>query len=216
VITDGEPDTCIVFDPACGQDNAVAQAQAAFAEGITTYAIGISADVGEKFLNDLAHAGLGMEVQPPASNNLFCIQQDSRERGLAEPTGFFEEGWREVALGTYGTTGMTYADVLSFQPADGALGDQLSQVVAGTRSCAFEMDDNVIRDEANKGAVQLTLTDGTTQDLVFGDANGWILDPERDDQVVVQGTACTQVQDDDLVQGVKIEVPCEVRIPKAR
>jgi hypothetical protein len=78
------------------------------------------------------------------------------------------------------------------------------------------MADNVIRDQAARGAVQLTLVDGTTQILTHGDANGWILDAERDDLVVVQGTACSQVQDDEQVQGVKIEFPCEIRIPKAR
>jgi hypothetical protein len=162
-------------------------------------------------------------VAPPETENHLsqyksCVREEALVRGVEIDQGTFwnEENWRTGAAATYGATGTTFTGQLYLQPEGTQLGEQLSQVVAGTRSCSFEMADNIVRDEAGRGAVQLTMVDGTTQTLTYGDANGWTLDATRDDMVVVQGTACTQVQDDEQVQAVKIEFPCEVRIPKAR
>jgi hypothetical protein len=230
LITDGLPEMCGYFDHGvfCGADPTIAATQAAFAQGIQTYVIGIGFDLGndsqeatagEYLLNGVAYAGQGLAVPPSSNLDQFrpCLSGEAQVRGETEPPEFYTgENWRLLAQATYGDTGTTFTDQLYFLPGDTQLGEQLSQVVQGVRSCSFEMDDNVIRDQADKGAVQLTMVDGTTQTLTFGDANGWILDPDRDDLVVVQGTACTQVQDQDAVEGVKIEFPCEVRIPKAR
>lgn len=232
LITDGIPEMCGVFDRGvfCGADPTIAAVQAAYALGIQTLVIGIGFDgsagddskAAQYVLNGAAHAGQGLEVPPPLDEQHLgqfkpCLQIEAPLRGMTVPDDFWnEENWRNVAAGVYGATGTAFTDTLYLLPGDTQLGEQLSQVVAGVRSCSFEMADNIIRDQANKGAVQLTMVDGTTQTLAYGDANGWTLDATRDDLVVVQGTACTQVQDDEQVQAVKIEFPCEVRIPKAR
>src|SRR5262249_39603559 len=43
--TDGEPDTCAEPNPQNGQDEAIAAAQAAFGQGISTYIISVGSDV---------------------------------------------------------------------------------------------------------------------------------------------------------------------------
>ncbi len=208
VVTDGEPDTCNVPNPQCGQDAAIGAAQAAYAGGVTTYVVGLpDKDLGTKFLNDLAHAGQGLEVQPPESDELWCIQQE------LQLESFDFTNWRASAEGTYGADGLTYAEELYFQPTDvEALRAQLTQLIAGVRSCAFEMDTGVNRAQASKGAVQLQMAGGATVDLVHEDANGWVLSTDNDYTIELQGSACEQIQSEEAA-GVLIEFPCEVRIP---
>lgn len=208
LVTDGEPDTCNVPDPQCGQDAAIGAAQLAYEAGVTTYVIGLpDEDLGGKFLNDLAHAGQGLEVQPPASDELWCIQQE-----LQLETFDFSD-WRSSAEGSYGADTLTYTEDLYFQPEDvEALRTQLTQLIAGVRSCAFEMDTAVNRSQADRGAVQLQMADGATVNLTHGDANGWELSADNDYTVELNGTACEQIQTEQA-SGVLIEFPCEVRVP---
>ncbi len=227
LITDGLPELCdpLLLDKGvwCGHDPAFGVVQNAYLNGVTTYVIGIlgestdtnEAAAGEYFLNGMAHAGQGLELQPP-TDNLHCIQQES-EIGRGEtPSNDFYEDWRPWAAATYAPDGFVYEESLYFAPADGdALGTQLAAVVEATRSCAFEMDDAVVRAQADKGAVQLELVDGSTVDLPYQGADGWDLDPANDYTVVVQGTSCTSIQTDQ-VANIKIQFPCEVRVPRVR
>ncbi len=217
VITDGEPDTCQVFDPQCGQDAAIGAAQAAYAEGISTFVIGLGADVGTKFLNDLAHAGQGLEVQPPAeggSGPTWCIGQELQGRG--DTTNFDINRYRDFADATYGADGMMYADELYFQPDDvEALQAQLTEVISSVLTCSYEMDTAVVRAQADKGAVRVSYPDGTHEDLAFGGADGWTLSEDNDYTVVIQGTPCDKILSEQ-VAGLTIEFPCEVRVPLVR
>jgi von Willebrand factor type A domain len=235
LITDGLPDTCagrpelINKGDWCSHDPAYGVVQSAYTNGIKTYVIGIGFEVGDTtgsaaasdhFLNGLAHAGQGLEVAPnpmegDQPSNLHCIQQESlTARGVA-PENDFYTNWRMYAAATYGEDGMTYADKLYLQPDDATLGPELAKVVAGVRSCSFEMDDTVVRAQAGKGAVRIETPDGVKTDLVYDDPNGWTLDPANDYTVVVQGTACEEVQTKSEI-GVKIQFPCEIRIPRVR
>jgi hypothetical protein len=228
LITDGLPEPCGFFDrgPHCGSDDTIAAVQAAHDQGIQTFVIGIGFDqnndpnegeAASYLLNAAAHAGRGLEVsQPPNTDNyLSCITGAYEARtGMPIPNEFWTGDWRDYSQAVYGAA-TTFVDTLYYLPDDNNLGSQLAEVVEATRSCAFEMEDNVIREEASRGAVQLTLMDGSTVDVPFEDANGWVLAADRDDVVELQGTACTQVQSDS-VESVRIEFPCEVRIPKAR
>jgi hypothetical protein len=214
VITDGEPDSCLLFDPQCGQDAAIGAAQDAFAANITTFVIGLGSDVGEKFLNDLAHAGQGLEVQPPDGSGVDCLRQIVQ---ADDPTVNFDfNNYRDSAMATYGADGLEYDDKLYFAPTDlAALQQQLTSLIAGVRTCDYEMDTSVVVAQANKGAVRLNLPDGTHQDLVYGDPNGWALSAENDYTVTIQGTACDKILADE-VAGLQIEFPCEVRVPRIR
>src|SRR5690606_9063918 len=146
----------------------------AYAAGVTTYVIGIigagqpnEEAAADYFLNGIAHAGQGLELEPPL-NDLHCIQQESTYDRGAEPDHDFYQNWRPWAAATYGVDGYTYEDTLYFSPNDGdALGVQLASVVASARSCSFEMDEAVVRAQADKGAVRVTLTDGSSRDLVY-------------------------------------------------
>lgn len=218
LVTDGEPDTCTKPNPQCGQDPAIGAVQAAYAAGVSTYVIGLGDDAGEKFLNDVAHAGQGLEVAPPPDDKLFCISDELRLRGETEPPDFYQDGWRDVAAGTYADTPITYADTLYYQPGDSdALRQAMSGLVAGVRSCDFEMDTAVDRSRADLGAVRMDHGDGTADDLVYGAPDGWMLDPDNDYTVVVTGAACDAIQADTSGSlSLRIEFPCEVRLPKIK
>lgn len=59
LVTDGDADTCEVPDPQGGQPDALAAAQRAFAAGIELTVLGISHDIGQQNLQQLANAGRG-------------------------------------------------------------------------------------------------------------------------------------------------------------
>ena len=63
--TDGEPDTCAEPNPQNGQEESVAAAEAAFAQGIRTYVISVGEDVSDQHLQDMANAGAGVQPGDP-------------------------------------------------------------------------------------------------------------------------------------------------------
>lgn len=233
LVTDGLPDLCagrpalINKGPWCAHDPAYAVVQNAFMNGITTYVIGIGdfkdaneQEASEYFLNGLAHAGQGLPVAPnplegTQLKDLHCIQQESEIARGVTPANDFYENWRPYAAATYGEDGMEYTEKLYLEPDDATLGPKLAEVVAGVRSCSFEMDDTVVRAQAGKGAVRLETADGVKTDLVYDDPNGWALDAANDYTVVIQGTACESVKTQAEI-GVKIQFPCEIRVPRVR
>lgn len=62
VATDGEPDTCAEPDPQNGQDDSVAAAQAAHAEGVDIIMLSVGDQVGAPHLEDMANAGVGLPL----------------------------------------------------------------------------------------------------------------------------------------------------------
>lgn len=63
--TDGEPDTCDEPNPQNGQDEAIAAAEAAFAQGVRIYVISVGDDVSDEHLQDMANAGAGVQQGDP-------------------------------------------------------------------------------------------------------------------------------------------------------
>ncbi len=216
--TDGEPDSCARFDPQVGQDIVIAAVQAAYAAGIQTYVIGLGTEAGARFLNDVAHAGQGLEVAVPTERD--AIKTDAVDvRGLEEANSDFyypEENWRKYARAEYGPDELTaYDQELFLQPGDAeALADSLSKLVGGVRTCEFEMGTAVKRDSAGLGGVELTRADGSKELLTFEGPDGWMLSPDNDYTVVVQGEACDAILND--INGdvsLRIEFPCELQVP---
>lgn len=207
VLTDGEPDTCGIIDPNCGQDMAISAAQEAFTKGIQTIVVGIGDDVGVGFLNDLAHAGQGKAVPlPELAERYMC----------AHTLGVDADNYNETTMGEY-TEGALYEGDLFFQPDNLATFQaQLGGIIEGVRSCAFEMDTAVERDKAEIGAVGFILNDGEIELLAHGHPDGWTLNAVDPSIVELQGSACQKIQgrQADLIKNVKIEFPCEIRIPK--
>jgi hypothetical protein len=236
LVTDGLPDLCvgrpelINKGPWCAHDPAYAVVQNAYMNGVKTFVIGIGnftnaqeQEASDYFLNGMAHAGQGLDIAPNPLNgtqptDIHCISQESTIARNNPPANDFNtdpEGWRNYAAATYGPTGMMYDEKLYFEPDDTTLGPELAKVVAGVRSCSFEMDDTIKRDQAGKGAVRLETPDGTKTDLMYDDANGWALDAANDYTVVLQGSACEQLQTQPEID-VKIQFPCEIRVPRVR
>ncbi|MEM6291484.1 MAG: vWA domain-containing protein [Myxococcota bacterium] len=59
--TDGEPDTCETPNPQEGQPEALAAAEFAFGEGISTFIISVGNDVGAEHLQQMANVGVGKD-----------------------------------------------------------------------------------------------------------------------------------------------------------
>ena len=67
--TDGEPDTCEQPNPQNGQAEAIAAAQAAFGQAITTYIIAVGNDVSIQHQQDMANAGTGKPIDGSQGNS---------------------------------------------------------------------------------------------------------------------------------------------------
>lgn len=164
LVTDGEPDTCAAPDPQCGQDESIAAAQAAFSQGIGTYAIGVG-EIGLQHLQDLANAGSGQPVQqrPVPSNCEGAV----------------------FNLGSYSTSGGT---ATVFNPSDpDQLKADIAGVVGSTRSCVYTMNEEVELDKANLGTVLVN-------DVVaeYEDENGWRMNSPSELELL--GASCIAVK----------------------
>ncbi len=63
--TDGEPDTCATPNPQEGQPEALAAAEFAFGEGISTFIISVGDEVGADHLQEMANVGVGKPADDP-------------------------------------------------------------------------------------------------------------------------------------------------------
>lgn len=164
LVTDGEPDRCSEPDPQCGQDEAIAAVQAAYAQNIATFAIGVG-EVGVNHLQDLANAGLGQPVQ-------------DRPEPVDCPMGSF-------TLGAYSPTG---GAAKVFNPADpDALKADIAGIVGALRSCSYTLSAEVIADKAHLGTVLVN-----DEAAVFGDPNGWRMNDAYELELI--GASCVAVK----------------------
>ncbi len=62
LITDGEPDTCALPDPQNGQAEALQAAREARDRGVEMYIVGVSSDVGESHLQQMANVAQGVRA----------------------------------------------------------------------------------------------------------------------------------------------------------
>jgi hypothetical protein len=182
LVTDGDPDTCAVRDPQCGQDDSIKAVQDAYAAGIGTFVIGIG-DIltssavnmrgGVAHLQDVANAGTG---QPVAPNSLeYTYSQCVKDTGL---TATYAADVASAGMATYYT--VSAADAVTAQTQ---LATAIEASLTQARDCTFNMDAQV-----NGDASLGTLTvDGST--LPFGDSNGWALGADLT-SVTLNGTAC--------------------------
>jgi hypothetical protein len=205
LVTDGNPDRCNEADPQCGQDDAIAAVQAAFAAGVTTYAVGLGdaalagnaaaagcwGRCGALHLQDLANAGVGEPVirntDPEYLNNCFNDRRDAN--GVQQ------------YVATYADDATLAGAAPFFAPSDAAaLRDTLASILQGVRSCTFTLSEEVRAGRESTGTVRL---DG--QNLGFDDPNGWTMVGSTD--VELRGTACDRVQNE--VRSLEISFPCE-------
>jgi hypothetical protein len=188
VVTDGQPDTCGVPDPQCGQDDAVRAAQAATAAGIVTSVVGVEmTDLdATRFLTDLANAGTGQPVVA-SSPNAEC------EAHLLDLPGG----------GTSATYEAIAGDALPTLPQDPSeVAPSVARLVAGMRECSIDLTRATIDTAlAELGAVELQ-----GRALAYGDPDGWrMASPTR---IELSGIACETFQNTPAPV-VRVSFPCE-------
>jgi hypothetical protein len=194
LVTDGNPNTCMVLDPQCGQDLSIKAAQDAYAQGIGLFALGIgdivaqpnagcptSARCGRDHLQDLANAGVGAGVRPTPS-----CDPDWTASGCTFKHESCNQG--QTLSATY--TSMAPDVGTPFQvdtrnaDAQAELVSTLTGLLANVISCTVEMDAVVTGDPALG-----TVTVGGAP-VTYADPNGWSLDMTTRYSVTLEGSAC--------------------------
>ena len=202
LVTDGNPDTCWAKNPQCGQDAAIKSAQAAYAQGIVTYVLGIGSVLskdaaaqgcqtgrcGVDYLQDMANAGTGQPVEPYADKD----QQYQYSACIAHsPTKALTATYAATAGGGkapyYTVDGKgTASDVAPFLTA-------IKNALVQTRSCTFAMTATLptgmitgvkITTNAAKGKFSYN-----GNPLTYSDPNGWTLSADQTG-ITLSGTAC--------------------------
>ena len=205
VITDGEPDTCQLFDPQCGQDAAIGAAQAAFAEGISTYVVdaapalivliaahGAFGNRPELVLSGVNHgANLGQVILHSGTVGAALTAGVNDSRGLAVSLDVggkveweVEEAAHEPHWNTAAGIACRLIPFLADQPTGTVLNlnvpDLDSGAVAGLRSAPL----------ADFGIVQTTMTERFEGDLRLTVADTAArLTPDTDAAVLAEGYA---------------------------
>ena len=202
LVTDGDPDTCTVANPNCGQDESIKAIQDAYAAGIGTFVIGIGDITNDSkcdatmrtcklHLQDIANAGVGLPVAPNTQNYMYsnCIAKNGLTASYAAT----------VAEG--GTAPFYTVSSKDSTTAQKQISDAILASLAQTRSCTFNMDAQV------KGDASLGTLTFNSNKLTFGDANGWSLGADLT-SVTLNGTTCDAWKKD----GGKVNVnfPCKL------
>ena len=202
LVTDGDPDTCTVFNPNCGQDESIKAVQDAYAAGIGTFVIGIGDITNDSkcdasmrtcklHLQDIANAGAGKPVAPNTQNYTYsnCIAKN----------GYTDTYAPSVAEG--GTAPYYTVSATDGATAQKQIADAIVASLAQTRSCTFNMDAQV------KGDASLGTLTFNGNKLTFGDPNGWTLGTDLT-SVTLNGTTCDTWKKD----GGKVNVnfPCKL------
>jgi len=213
LVTDGNPNTCEVVDPQCGQDLAIRAAQDAYDSGIGLMVLGVGDIVsnpnngcsppysrcGLDHLQDMANAGVGAPVQPPEGcedpTSLSCAYallpcvKDQTLQAAYTPSA--------PAVGQYVAVDTTDADASMLVAT--AVADMLNTVT----SCTFHMNVAVTGD-VSTGVVKL----GDTE-LTYGDSNGWEIGPSTH-ELALRGTACASFNEG---AALSIDLPCDEIAP---
>ncbi len=192
LFTDGNPNTCVVLDPQCGQDLAVKATQDAFASGIGLRVVGLgaiignptgcpsSAHCGEAHLQDLANAGVGAPVLPPPNcddpTSDLCAYRFEACVTDSVLQAAYTPGASDVGHpGVLTSTGFESLEYVA---------DTVSDILKPLIPCRFELD-------AAPDPAVVVVTVWTTE-LVADAADGYELDGK---QLTLLGAACDSYRD---------------------
>lgn len=182
LVTDGEPDFCDDPNVTCSRDAVVASVQAAQSKGIGTFIFSVGGSVDRAHLQDVANAGTGQGVQ---------------DRQMAV---FYQCNGGRAAYGPQAGSAPFFEPNVNDQKA---LVAALSSVVAGVRSCVFELSGKLEIDlnVANLGEVEI---DGKR--IPFGGSDGFRMNSST--QLELLGNACAQLRKPETKQ-ISIDFPCK-------
>jgi hypothetical protein len=219
-VTDGEPDFCTDDNPLCPVDSVTQTIQAMYGQGIGTFIFGLTTtanQVSPGGLQAWANAGVG---QPSA---IFGRNQDNPTP--VDPVTLFYEcqgvpGWAAEAamlggrtqtsmpptLATYSPTGGTapvYQPNLANQME---LTQQLRTVIAGVKSCSFDLQGS-IEVNVNRAGEGMVLVQDVPVPYDPTGVNGWRMASPTVVELV--GPACTDWQTPEKTK-INFGFPCEI------
>jgi hypothetical protein len=216
-VTDTETDYCDDGSPLCPLDSVTWRIQDLYASGFGTFIIGLPSDqsmYSMAALQGFANAGVGMPVGAPMQGT----QQLTSEGIYSQCRG--SSGWQAihtasarpdgVSTATYTAAGGT-AKIYTPDPMNqAALVNAISSVVAGVKSCTFDLGDvggKSIKVDLMKLDQARVLVEGA---MVPQDAtNGWSMTSTT--QLVLNGTACSGWRMPDK-KNIDFQFPCSTII----
>jgi uncharacterized protein YegL len=181
LVTDGEPDFCDDPNVTCARDAVVASAQKAWAQGIGTFIFSVGGSVDRAHLQDVANAGSGQGVTDRQMAVLYQCNGGTAKYGTETGTApFYEPNVNDQS----------------------ALSAALSSVVAGVRSCVFELSGKLQIDlnAADQGVVEID-----EKRIAFGAPDGFRMNSRT--QLELLGKACAELRKPEP-KHVSIDFPC--------
>jgi len=182
LVTDGEPDFCDDPNVTCSRDAVVASVQRAKMQGISTFIFSVGGSVDRAHLQDVANAGTGESVQ---------------DRQMAV---FYQCNGGSASYGSQSGSAPFYEPNVNNEQQ---LIATLSSVVAGVRSCIFDLQGRLQIDlsVADMGIVEI---DGKR--VPFAGTDGFRMNSPT--QLELLGSACAALRKPES-KSVFIDFPCE-------
>ena len=209
-VTDGEPDFCDDGDANCPLDDVVYHLQSLKTQGVGTIVFGLqNSSVPAATLQAFANAGAGQPVGIPFADTAQNIYYacSGVPGWKADATAAGQTGMN--LLGSYVPTGGGAAKFYQPDPGDQtALTTQLRSVLAGVKSCTFDLGGKISVDLTQLSLASVSIQD---QPVPLDTTNGWTM--TTDTQLALVGTACDTWRDP---QSTKIDFnfPCQIIVPK--
>jgi hypothetical protein len=220
-VTDGEQDYCNDGDFACPTDSVVYHLQQIAAKGIKTFIFGLpmaSTDAQQQarypaVLQAFADAGMGVAVAPvlPPPGDQGPIQIFYNCQGVPEwKAETVEAGTAmNMPLGTYGTASGG-AKVFTPGVTEGALRDEIAKVLAGVKTCTFDIAGDIKVDLTRLSAANVYV-EGEAVTLDETGMNGWHM--PNASQIELVGAACENWRKPENTE-ITWNFPCEIIVPK--
>lgn len=201
LITDGQEDYCDDALEICASDSTVGALQAAATADIKTIVFGLQTtqfNLPPGVLQAFANAGAMEPTVPGLMTGLDTTAIFDQCQGVMPwktdltASGHPTTRGPTATVGTYGTTA---GPTKPFQPSASdstMLVTQLSQALAGVKSCTFDLKDvggKAIKVDTSKLNQSHVLIEGT--EVPLSATNGWNVDPSDPTTLIFSGTACT-------------------------
>ncbi len=221
LVTDGNPDYCDNGQVECRADTTVRVLQDTFAadistdsqdtvHGIRTFVVALpDPGINQNWLTAFANAGAGEAVASPQDTQ-YCSAIPAETAALL-PT---VDSMRPQA--SYGAT-MGPAQPYNVDPAQkDQLVQEISAVIAGVKSCTFDLGGELKIDEDRESEGKVTIQtvanpEGVEQPYDPSGVNGWKVNGHT--QIELVGSSCATLRDPNTT-GIDFGFPCGIVTPK--